>query len=159
MPDLITHVSTAYFVKKAGGRSWPAAIFYFGTILPDILTRPFYVLFPGLYWFVYPLHTPLVILLVCSLISYCFERNLRKGIFLSLTAGVSLHFLLDLFQVHVNGSNYWLFPFSKVHIEVGLFWHDNSVYAIPFLLLGVAAIELSAMLKRRRQIPKTPNLL
>ena len=33
-------------------------LFLVGNLLPDLLTRPFYAVFPKLYWAIAPLHTP-----------------------------------------------------------------------------------------------------
>lgn len=137
MPDLATHVAAAYLLRMPLRISRYSAIFFLGTILPDILTRPFYILFPDTYWFVYPLHTPYILILVCLLISHFFENTIRRSVFISLVAGVFLHFSLDLFQKHLIGVNYWLFPFSDLNIEIPLFWQDDSIYVLPFLLIAV----------------------
>ncbi|MFC1718855.1 hypothetical protein ACFL6S_34705 [Candidatus Poribacteria bacterium] len=71
MPDLVTHISAAYLVRR-GTKSiaQAGALFYLGVILPDLLTRPVNILLPPLYWFVMPLHTPLALTMVCLLLSY-----------------------------------------------------------------------------------------
>ena len=151
MPDLITHVSVAYFLRKPFRISAHTPLFFLGTILPDILTRPVYIIFPNLYRFVYPLHTPFTLILVCALISYFFEEKTRKVVFSSLFLGVLLHLLLDVFQKHLIGSNFWLFPFSDIDVGFGLFWQDDSVYAVPLLLLMiiVSKIFFSSRLSRK----------
>lgn len=147
----MTHVAAAYLLRKPLRISKYTVIFFTGAILPDILTRPFYILLPGTYWFVYPLHTPFILILVCLLISYFFEERIRKATFLALLSGVFLHLFLDLFQKHLIGVNYWLFPFSDLNIEIGLFWQDDSVYAIPFLLALITIIKTRSFMKRNRK--------
>jgi cell division protein FtsW (lipid II flippase) len=142
MPDLVTHVAAAYLLRKPLRISKYAAILFTGTILPDVLTRPFYILIPNLYWFVFPFHTPFLLTFVCWLISYLFEERVRRRIFMTLMAGVCLHLLLDLFQKNLIDANYWLFPFSDMKLSVGLFWQEHSVYAIPFLLAIIIVIEI-----------------
>ena len=151
MPDLVTHISVAYLAQKSFKASKYLAVFFAGTILPDILTRPLYIIFPGAYWFIYPLHTPFILILVCLLISYFFEEKIRKTIFISLLAGVFLHLFLDFFQEHLIGVNYWLFPFSDIDVGVSLFWQDDSPYAVPFLLIAIIAIEIVSLITRTRK--------
>ena len=148
MPDLVTHLSAAYFANKALKLTKYIAIFYLGTILPDILTRPFYILQPRLYWFVYPLHTPITLILVCLTISYLFEERIRKDVFISLSIGVFIHLALDVLPKHLIDKPRWLFPFSQWGFEIGLFWPDDSVYAVPFLLIGVIIVEIITKRKK-----------
>lgn len=149
MPDLVTHMAVAHLLKKPLRVSKFEAVFFAGTVLPDVLTRPFSIIMPGSYWFVYPLHTPLVLVLVCLLISYFFEQGIRRAIFLALLTGVFLHLVLDLFQKHLVGVNYWLFPFSDLNVEIGLFWQDDSIYAIPLLLALIIILESRLLMKRK----------
>ncbi len=151
MPDLVTHVSVAYFLRKPKGISRFTVIFFLGTILPDVLTRPIYVIFPNTYWFVYPFHTPLVLVLVSLLISYFFQERIRKAVFITLLLGVLLHLLLDLFQRSLFGTNYWLFPISDIDIQLGLFWQDDSLYAIPFLACIIFVREMFSLLRSWRK--------
>ncbi len=152
MPDLMTHVSAAYFLRKLPKISKCTVIFFVGNILPDILTRPFYIIFPGTYWFIYPFHTLFVLFLVCILISHFFEENVRKIVFFCLLAGVFLHLFLDMFQEHLTGVNYWLFPFSDIDVGIGLFGQDKSVYAIPFILIYLGLIKIVFFFKRRSKL-------
>jgi hypothetical protein len=105
-----------------------------GTILPDILTRPFIILFPPVGWFFMPFHTPAGLLLVSALISELFAASRRRLIFLSLTGGAGLHLFLDLFQKHSSGGYYLFFPFSWRKFEFGLVSPEASLYLFPFWL-------------------------
>ena len=149
MPDLSTHLAVAYGVRQpfpALARYGP--VFYLGAVLPDVLTRAVYILWPQAFWLVAPLHTPVGLVLVCWLAALLFEEVWRKGAFLSLLAGVGMHFGLDLLQRHVVSAYFPFFPLSWVSPGGGLFWPDDSLYALPFLLAGIAAWEL---VRRRKQ--------
>ena len=138
MPDLVTHISIAYLFKRWTKILEYSAIFYLGTILPDILTRPFYILFPNTFWAVLPLHAPIPLFFVCCLIAYLFDEPSRKGVLISLASGVYFHLLLDFFQRHIEPEFMLLFPFSWKAFEFGLFWAEDSLYTIPlwiFLIL------------------------
>jgi len=154
MPDLITHLSVAYLLRKRVKILKYSAVFYLGTILPDILTRPFYILFPNTYWAVLPLHAPIPLFFVCWLITYLFDEPSRRGIFISLASGVYLHLLLDFFQKHIEPEFLPLFPFSWEALEIGLFWPEQSLYAIPFWILLILVVEL---ISRSRKLKKEFN--
>jgi len=151
MPDLVTHLSIAYLLKTISKR-WLfflefSIFFYFGTILPDILTRPLYILSPNVYWAVLPLHTPLPILFVCLSISYLFDERIRKGVFFTLVTGAYLHLFLDIFQKHIQPEVFLLFPFSWKSFNVGLIWPEESLYAIPFWIVIILGIKLMKRLR------------
>ncbi|MEJ2745608.1 MAG: hypothetical protein P8123_08010, partial [bacterium] len=48
MPDLITHLCTAQIARRALRRI-PFPLLALGVILPDLLSRPFHILFPATY--------------------------------------------------------------------------------------------------------------
>lgn len=151
MPDLLTHAAVAHLA----GRRWfphPAAIlFTVGTMLPDVLSRPFYIMFPVLHWWVMPLHTPVGIALVCWMATGLFKNVDRKTVFMALFAGAVFHFLLDAPQQHVAAGYFWLFPFSWSTYEWGLWWSEDSVPYVPFIVLIVAFVEIFLYLHQRRK--------
>ena len=140
MPDLITHCSVAYLFK------WifrdKLALFVLGTILPDLLTRGLFLIFPFLVPFLTPLHTPLVLIFVCYFLCLFFQESIRKGVFVALLSGSYLHLLLDLFQIHIGKEEYiWFYPFSWKSYEIGLFWPETSVLTIPLWLILILVLE------------------
>jgi len=151
MPDLLTHSAAAYLAA----RRWfprPAAIFFIvGTMLPDVLSRPFYIIFPTLHWWVMPLHTPIGILIVCWIISGLFKAEDRKIVFIALLAGAMLHFLLDAPQKHLAAGYFWLFPFSWKTYEWGWWWSEDSVRLVPGVILLVAFVEIIIYSRNHRQ--------
>ncbi len=148
MPDLITHTAVAYFFSRGSRIIKNSTLFYVGTILPDILTRAFFILFPKTYFAVYPFHTPLGLLLVCLLFSFFFKEAQRKEVFLSLIAGGWLHLCLDLLQKHLEPSYALLFPFSWRTFEIGVFLPEHIVMCAP---LWVAAICVNEFFARKKQ--------
>jgi len=118
--------------------------------LPDVLTRPFYILFPQTFWVVQPLHSPVGLLFLCGLGALAFESSYRKTAFWNLLGGAYLHLFLDFFQKHVTNEYYSLFPFSWRTFEIGLFWPEESLAFIPWVLLAVTLMELSLTRIRRR---------
>jgi len=130
MPDLVTHVIAGYGVQRG---LWPrlSPWFLVGAVLPDILTRPFTILWPGSFWWTMPLHTPLGLLLVCAAFAFLHRPAARASVFLNLGAGSLVHVTLDLFQAHLAGSYFLFFPFSWRSIEVDLMWPETTLYLLP----------------------------
>src|SRR5215510_10399984 len=108
MPDLLTHLIIAEACRKGMRQYALTSWFLIGTVLPDVLTRPFSILLPSLFWFSMPLHTPMGLFLACTLISQFFPAAGRRSIFRNLLGGAALHLFLDIFQAHIAGSYYLL---------------------------------------------------
>lgn len=143
MPDLLTHVLAGHFITRP--KSY-RELFFVGLILPDLLGRLPMVFYKNSYWFVSPGHTPIGVLLGAYLITFLFEPAIRKTAFLNLVVGASIHLLLDLFQRHITDAYYWLFPFAWKSFEIPLFWPDQSLDALPYLLVAAG---LFCLLKRK----------
>lgn len=148
MPDLTTHLALTHLTSRPlrlGGARLPL---YVGALLPDLLTRPFYILFPPAYFVVYSLHTPLATAIVALLLAELCVEELRRQVRTGLLVGAALHFALDLLQRQVGTGYYWLFPFSWKSFSLGLFWPEESLRWLPFLLGAVALIEGGILLRR-----------
>jgi hypothetical protein len=156
MPDLITHLTVSHLMRRPfdfrqiGKSSWAfRTIFYLGAVLPDIFTRPMYILLPVTQDWIFFIHTPFGALVLCGLITFLFEASLRKRIFLNLISGSAIHFLLDASQIQLYGSYYWFFPFSWKTIQTGFTDADNIIPWIPVWILLVIITEILISLLRR----------
>ena len=149
MPDLLTHTAFSYFVARPHRFVRYRAIFYLGTILPDIISRPIYILKPELFPYTVGIHTPVFLLLFGCFMSLFFESEIRASIRNWLFIGMALHLFLDFFQRHLSGGGYfWLFPFSWKSFEIGLYWPEQPLKFIP---LWLAAILVTEVIVRRRK--------
>jgi hypothetical protein len=137
-------------VRKCVQRDTLAAWFLIGTILPDVLTRPFYIVFPSLHWFVMPLHTPVGLVLVCLLISHFLPPPQHRPVFYNLMGGAGLHLLLDICQKQMGDGYHLLFPFSWSSVELSLFWPETSLYLLP-LWLGIGVFYVGRWLFRQKR--------
>lgn len=155
MPDLVTHFTAAYLLKRPSRWARFRVPFYLGAILPDLLSRPVYILFPKSYPMVYSFHTPVMVVLFCLLLAEFFEPSLRPGVRLNLLLGGSTHFGLDLFQRSVSGSYNWLYPFDLETFSLELFWPDESVRLVPLWIVLLAAAESYAWWRKRKDRRKT----
>ncbi len=149
MPDLVTHAAIAHLIrrpfdlkKKTGTGPSLRVLFYLGTLLPDLLTRPWYILFPATHDFTLPFHTPAGALIACGMIAVLFETTLQKKAFGLLAAGSVLHFVLDGFQKQIIGNNFWLYPFSWKDYGYGIIWAGEIMRYIPCWLALAALMEI-----------------
>ncbi|MDZ7289197.1 MAG: hypothetical protein ONB44_11650 [candidate division KSB1 bacterium] len=149
MPDLLTHTAAAYLAARRWFPRAGAILFILGTMLPDMLSRPFHILFPALHWWVMPLHTPAGMAIVCWIITGFFRTGERGGVFIALSGGVLLHFFLDLPQKHLVAGYFWLFPFSWTTYEWGWWWSEESVQIVPLMILLVAFVEILIYFHKR----------
>jgi len=152
MPDLITHLCITQIARRLF-RLTSFPLLALGAIMPDILSRPFHILIPAAYWFVAPMHSPLVCLCYCSAISLLFARGIRRACFVSLCTGVALHLALDSLQDQVAPMYFWLFPFSWKSWWGGLFWSEQALFFLPVSLALTALISMKGctVLPRRTQ--------
>jgi membrane-bound metal-dependent hydrolase YbcI (DUF457 family) len=151
VPDLTTHLAGGYLLALPQWQRRRFRLFFLlGSLLPDLLTRPFYVLFPGTFDAVAPFHTPVGYLFAVGLLVQLYEEvALRRSAFRALLAGGALHFLLDAPQRHLYDGYRWLFPFSDWSYSWGLYWPGDSVVIAPLAALVVVAIELWSRRQRR----------
>ncbi len=140
MPDLITHFAGAYLVNRGWKIGRGAVIFYLGAMLPDLITRPFHIIWPSLLPATLGLHSPAGAFLACYLISLLFRSDQRSPVFWLLLSGSLLHFLMDTAQKHLTGGYLWLFPFSSRRITVGFIWPEDSIRFLPITLLILALV-------------------
>lgn len=148
MPDLITHMAVSHIVRRPyelarkGKTVFPfRSLFYLGTILPDILTRPLYIVFPATFNWTYPFHTLLGMGLIILIISQLFNSGIQKRVFINLTGGTVLHFIVDALQVQMHGNNFWLFPFSWKNFNYGITTAGKMIEYIPFWILAIIILE------------------
>lgn len=150
MPDLVTHTFSAYLLGYHRVLRDVRWLFYFAVLLPDLITRPIYILRPQWLDFTVAMHTPIFMVFVCLLLAELFDETLRKPARRALLAGCGLHFLLDLLQRHLASGYFWLFPFSWKSFEVGLFWPEATLPLVPVWILAMVCFEVIRHLRRQR---------
>jgi len=151
MPDLLTHYTAAYFISRPSAFARFRAVFYLGTILPDIISRPFYILVPKLAVYTVAMHTPVFLVFLCLFITEFFQNDIKKVVRNYLFLGVLLHFALDLLQKHLVGGYFWFFPFSWKTFEIGLFWPETPLRFTPVWVLLILISECVIFIKKRKR--------
>ena len=151
MPDLATHMAVGYLASTARPRLSEAglALFLFGSILPDLATRPFYQFFPRLYWLFAPLHTPIGILLLCALLTTLLGTKRRRAGFWALLGGAMLHLGVDSLQDRVVDVYGILFPFAWRDLYLPLFWPDTTLVLMPTLVTAALLLALGRYRRAR----------
>ena len=161
MPDLVTHLATGYgaaipFLKNSTAR----VFFLTGVLLPDLLSRPIYILVPGTYDAVAPLHTPVGYAIACwLLVQACADKGLRDTAFWYLLGGGGLHFALDALQRHIWDGYCWLFPFSRASYSWGLFWPEDSLNLLPFSVGFIVVVQVAMWISGRRQARRSATFI
>lgn len=163
MPDLITHVALAHLIRRPFElrRKNPDAfplrvLFYLGTILPDILTRPWYILFPKTHDWTITFHTSAGAALVCGMLALLFKPGWQKKAFAFLTLGSILHFVLDSFQKQIIGNSVWLYPFSWKSFNYGILWAGEIMTYIPVWLVLVCVLETAIAMHKKKLQSSSP---
>jgi hypothetical protein len=153
MPDLVTHLASGYVAAiPLRQRATLRLVFLTGVLLPDLLTRPFYILIPGTYDFVMPLHTPIGYAVACWLITQLFaDRDLRRTVLTGLLTGGLLHFAADALQRQFFAGYKWLFPICRCETRWGLFWPEAPVEWIPVTVTVADIICFAARQFKRNQ--------
>ncbi|HOT95602.1 MAG TPA: metal-dependent hydrolase [bacterium] len=150
MPDLVTHTFAAWLLARPERWRKVRLFFFVGAILPDIISRPIYILQPRWQGYTVALHTPLFALLCALLLAEFMAPALRCAARIAISAGILLHFVLDLMQSHLGAGYYWFFPFSWRSFELGWFWPETTVSWIPLWLGLMAAAEAMLWWRRSR---------
>jgi len=139
VPDLITHTVLGYFLVRRWRHAAYAFLFLIGNMMPDLMTRPFYIMYSTSYWWVYPLHTPLGALVVCWGLTGLFNERDRRPVFLALAGGSMAHFALDMLQKHAGMGYVWFMPFSWGFTDWGLFRPEDALRWLP-VSVGIVAV-------------------
>lgn len=136
MPDLLTHTLVITPFKKLLRKNFTLVLM--GMVLPDIVSRIPGIILPNrsfISWMQAALHSPIALLLACLFFSFFFSQKIRKKAFLALSAGTFIHLFMDLFQKTFIVGYFWFFPFSFKSFWVPVFWPNDSIYFVPFLVI------------------------
>lgn len=155
MPELVTHTLAATLIRQPARQHYPMLLL--GAVLPDLINRGgtlvlSWILKPRILtpedipasWYLTPFNAPIGVLAVAYLLALLCDVSIRRDVFRWLSIGVCSHFFLDALQRMLDDSDVgypWLFPFSWYSKTIGLFWPEDSLYAIPGLVVIVVVWE------------------
>jgi hypothetical protein len=136
MPDWLTHTLIGWITGKTIRKD--VGLVVIGSLIPDLvkITLAFTWLGIDYHHFFDPLHTPIGALLVGGILALFFQE--AKPVFIALGVGITTHFILDFFLVHVSGGMKLLFPFSWREWGYGVIRYDD--YRITFIVIGAALL-------------------
>ncbi len=147
MPDLMTHFTASYLLKRVIAPKFNMVPFLMGATLPDILAYiPIVIagyvpsgLFPGwlvkLPYFFLPFHSLFGFFLFSWLWAMLFAEEARPGVFINLALGGLLHFVMDALQVQHGEFGLLFFPFSWRSIQLGWIETEASLQVLPYLVV------------------------
>ncbi len=163
MPDLMTHFTASYLLKRAIAPKLNMVPFLMGATLPDILAYVPLVIAasipPGLFpegsgdlaYFFLPFHSLFGFFLFSWLLALLFPREARFGVFINLVFGGLLHFGMDALQVQHGETTILFFPFSWRPLQLELIETEASLFILPYIVILAGIVFLFDKLKKYRQ--------
>ncbi len=141
MADLLTHYVSARLPGSFIGDPAARATLVLGVFLPDVAGKLMARIFNTPDGFSAPAHSLLGLLLLSYVVALLFSPEFRAKAWLTIYVGALLHVALDLLKDNLGGgSAYLLHPFTLAGYEIGLYYNENVVYAMPVDLLLMALI-------------------
>jgi len=132
MPDWLTHTIAGWIAGKT--TKMDIALVVIGSLIPDLVKINLAFIWLGMdhQHFFDPTHTPAGAFLIAGIGALFFEDS--KKAFIPLGVGVTTHFILDFFLVHVSGGVKLLFPLSWEE------WHYNIIRYDDYWVTIVAVV-------------------
>ena len=154
MPDWFTHTLVGWMTGKT--MKTDIALVVIGSLIPDLvkINLAFVWLQIDHNYFFAPIHTPIGAFLIGGIIALFFED--AKKAFIPLAIGISTHFILDFFLIHIFGGMKLLFPFSWKEWQYYLIRSDNYWITI-IAILGAILVYITYFYHDRRKNPKGFN--
>jgi hypothetical protein len=149
MPDWFTHTLVGWITGKTTKQD--VALVVIGSLIPDLekMNLAFNWLGVNDPQFLVPLHTPVGALLVAGIIAVLFKD--ARNAFIPLGIGVSTHFILDFFLVHVHGGMLLLYPFSWGEWQYYLIRSDDYRMTVVAVLAALIVYGMYWVADRRKK--------
>ena len=145
MPDLMSHISISYLLKRGIAPKENMTVFILGSALPDILAYTPMILASNLPSGSLPLSVrelPYMFLAFHSFLGFflfswwaalLFHVDKRKSLFINLLLGGFCHITLDMLQVQHSEFSSFFLPFSWQSIQFSWFESEASLVGLPFV--------------------------
>ena len=161
MPDLMTHFTASYLLKRAVAPKENMTAFLLGAALPDILayiplvvagyipsgSLPAWI--KDLPFMFLAFHSVIGFFLFSWWAALLFHVDLRRGVFVNLFLGGLLHFCMDMFQVQHAEFSSFLLPFSWQSFHLGWFGTEASLWGLPFITAAAVIVYSIDILRRK----------
>jgi hypothetical protein len=147
----VTHSLVGWITGKTTRQD--IALIVIGALIPDLtkISNVFSWLGLSHNRFFVALHTPISAFLVAGIIALVFP-DIKKA-FIPLGIGVSTHFILDFFLVHVHGGIPLLFPFSWEGWQLSLIRSDDYRMTIVAVLVALLVYAIYwYQMKRKKSV-------
>ena len=150
MPDWLTHTIVGWISGKI--IRMEVGLIVIGTLIPDIryLNLAFLRFFSvNLSTYLDVFHTPIGALLIAGLFALFF-KDIKKT-FIILSIGITTHFLLDFFLVHVSGGIKLLFPFSWGEWQLYLIRSEDYIMTLIAVIAAILVYMFYFYLDKRKE--------
>ncbi|MEW5692963.1 MAG: metal-dependent hydrolase [Candidatus Hydrogenedentota bacterium] len=133
MPDLVTHIVSAWAIKGWDKQRLNTVFFIFGNMLPDIATRVIFIPFPSTYKYLFCIHSFFPLFIIILFIAEFINKDVRRDFIIWSYLGCVLHQVMDIFQYGIGGYALFfpfynrLFAFSLIRL--------NYFYVLTIILL------------------------
>ena len=144
MPDAATHILIQILINQFILIRKILPFTLFGAVAPDLLKGFSRWFSPEYGWLFYPTHSPIFMLIFFYTISMAFHQKERLFLITGCLIGMTIHLLLDLFQINLGGGYYMpYYPLSFQRVSFGLFETETSIFWLPVTILLIITVILS----------------
>ena len=144
MPDAATHILIQILLNQFIMIRKILPYTLFGAVAPDLLKGFSRWFSPEYGWLFYPTHSPIFMLIFFYTISMLFHQKERLFLITGCLIGMTIHLLLDLFQINLGGGYYMpYYPLSFQRVSFGLFETETSIFWLPVTILLIITVILS----------------
>ena len=156
MPDWFTHSLVGWITGKTTKQD--IALIVIGALIPDLvkIDLVFKWFNVNTHQFFEPLHTHIGTILIAGIIAISFKD--AKKAFIPLIIGVSTHFILDFFLVHVYGGIKLLFPIRWEGWQYYLIRSDDYRTTVVAILAALLVYFIYWVSKQRKKQKITKSL-
>ena len=148
MPDWLTHTLAGWITGKAV--KMEVGLVVFGSLIPDLVKIN--LIFKSLdidpLHLLNPFHTPIGAFLIAGIFALFF-KDVKKA-FIPLGIGITTHFILDFFLVHVSGGMKLFFPISWSEWQYYLIRYDDYYVTIIAVLAAILVYVIYFYYKKER---------
>ena len=150
MPDWLTHTLVGWITGKT--TKMDIGLVVIGSLIPDLVKITLAFIWLGIdhHHIFDPIHTPVGAFLIAG-IGALFFKDAKKA-FIALGIGITTHFILDFFLVHVSGRMKLLFPFSWGEWQYYLIQSDDYWMTIIAVTVAILVYLLHHFHDRRKKL-------
>ena len=152
MPDWLTHTLIGWISGKI--TKLDISLVVIGALIPDLVKINIVFVWLRIdHLFLFePIHTPIGAILIGGVISLFF-KDCKKA-FIALCFGITTHFILDFFLVHVTGGMKLFYPISWKEWQIYIIRSDEYLITVITIFLTILVFLYYYLKDRQKNIKK-----